>query len=105
MELFSDYEDEHTDGTLHILVSLGNLEATKKESMHVCSDQKKARQVMRGCVLNADDMDTYSFVMKTMAAWLLFIISDSNRNQDIKNSSTYARYVTTLCVCIRPEFV
>ena len=39
---------------------------------------RKAKLVIGGHILDADNMDTYSFVMKTISACLLLVIAKAN---------------------------
>ena len=68
---------------------------------------RKARLVIEGHVLDADNMDTYSSVMKTILAHLLVVIAKANNYQvltrDIKNVYLYTDYDINICTCLRPE--
>ena len=82
-------------------------------SLHVIFDVKqdgchKARLVIGGHVLDSDNMDTYSSVMKAISARLLMVIAKANDytvwTGDIKNTYLYADCDIKVCTRTGPEF-
>ena len=59
-------------------------------------------------ILDADNMDTYSSVMKIILAGLLMVIAKANNYQlltgDIKNAYLYADSDINVCTQVGPEF-
>ena len=68
----------------------------------------KATLVIGGHVLDVDDMDTYSLVMKTILVQLIMVIAKANNYQvltrDVKNPYLYADCDINICTWVGPEF-
>ena len=69
---------------------------------------RKARLVIGGHIMDADDMDTYSSVMKKILAWLLMVVAKANNyqvlNGDMKIAYLYTDCDVNICTWVGPEF-
>jgi len=100
---------EYLEGSYKNLKTKGFMFAPLRMIFDVKQDgRRKARLVIGGHVLDSENMDTYSSVMKAISARLLMVIAKANnytvRTGDIKNAYLYAECDIKVCTRVRPEF-